>query len=109
MTSLPLIGRVSLNKVLAVGLTLMTLAAAAFLVMVSGLVGDVGLVPVAVALFLVGAVASPLVGIAGEHTALPMALVQLAAVLGALLCFLGLCRPWRPGAALLVAPAQGAV
>ncbi|MFF8829206.1 multidrug effflux MFS transporter [Streptomyces sp. NPDC015131] len=45
--------------------------------------------------FLVGAVASPLVGIAGEATAVPMAVVQLVCGLGAVACFLGLCRPWR--------------
>lgn len=45
--------------------------------------------------FLVGAVASPLVGIAGEHTAVPMAVVQLSAALVALACFMGMCRPWR--------------
>ncbi|MER7534631.1 Bcr/CflA family multidrug efflux MFS transporter [Streptomyces sp. NPDC097704] len=45
--------------------------------------------------FLVGAVASPLVGIAGEHTAVPMAVVQFGSALLALACFLGLCRPWR--------------
>ncbi|GAA2475760.1 multidrug effflux MFS transporter [Streptomyces gobitricini] len=45
--------------------------------------------------FLIGAVASPLVGIAGEATAVPMAVVQLACALGAVACFLGLCRPWR--------------
>lgn len=45
--------------------------------------------------FLVGAVASPLVGIAGEHTAVPMALVQLGAILVAVVSFLGMCRPWR--------------
>ncbi|MCX4761511.1 multidrug effflux MFS transporter [Streptomyces sp. NBC_01275] len=44
--------------------------------------------------FLIGAVASPLVGIAGEHTAVPMAVVQLAAALVALACFMGMCRPW---------------
>lgn len=43
--------------------------------------------------FLIGAVASPLVGIAGEHTAVPMAVVQLAAALVALACFVGMCRP----------------
>ncbi|MFE0702884.1 Bcr/CflA family multidrug efflux MFS transporter [Streptomyces sp. NPDC058872] len=45
--------------------------------------------------FLIGAVASPLVGIAGEHTAVPMAVVQLGCAALALACFLGLCRPWR--------------
>ncbi|MYS07872.1 Bcr/CflA family multidrug efflux MFS transporter [Streptomyces sp. SID6041] len=49
--------------------------------------------------FLVGAVASPLVGIAGEHTAVPMAVVQLTCAVLALACFLGLCRPWRSTAA----------
>ncbi|WP_435057519.1 Bcr/CflA family multidrug efflux MFS transporter [Streptomyces sp. bgisy060] len=45
--------------------------------------------------FLIGAVASPLVGIAGEHTAVPMAVVQLSCAALALACFLGLCRPRR--------------
>ncbi|OIJ67197.1 multidrug effflux MFS transporter [Streptomyces mangrovisoli] len=45
--------------------------------------------------FLIGAVASPLVGIAGEDTAVPMAVVQLVAALVALGCFMGMCRPWN--------------
>lgn len=45
--------------------------------------------------FLIGAVASPLVGVAGEHTAVPMAVVQLSVIFLATLCFLGMCRPWR--------------
>ncbi|MCJ0867947.1 Bcr/CflA family multidrug efflux MFS transporter [Streptomyces sp. AP-93] len=45
--------------------------------------------------FLVGAVASPLVGIAGEDTAVPMAVVQATCALMAVLCFVVLCRPWR--------------
>jgi DHA1 family bicyclomycin/chloramphenicol resistance-like MFS transporter len=45
--------------------------------------------------FLIGAIASPLVGIAGEHTAVPMAVVQLSCGLAALLAFATLCRPWR--------------
>ncbi|WP_329228136.1 MULTISPECIES: Bcr/CflA family multidrug efflux MFS transporter [unclassified Streptomyces] len=45
--------------------------------------------------FLIGAIASPLVGIAGEHTAVPMALVQVVCALSAVVCFLVLCRPWR--------------
>ncbi|MET9541972.1 Bcr/CflA family multidrug efflux MFS transporter [Streptomyces sp. NPDC006553] len=49
--------------------------------------------------FLVGAVASPLVGIAGEHTAVPMAVVQLTCAVLALTCFLGLCRPWQTATA----------
>ncbi|MGW8553353.1 multidrug effflux MFS transporter [Streptomyces tubercidicus] len=45
--------------------------------------------------FLLGSVASPLVGIAGERTAVPMALVQLSCAVLALVSFLGLCRPWQ--------------
>ena len=45
--------------------------------------------------FLIGAVASPLVGIAGERTAVPMAVVQLVAALVAVACFVGMCRPWN--------------
>lgn len=127
-----LVGRVSLDKVLGTGLAVITLAGLALLLMTTGVFGPVGLVPVAVALFvlmsamgvampntnalalmrtphaagsasaligtssfLIGAVASPLVGIAGEHTAVPMAVVQLAAALVAAGCFLGLCRPWQ--------------
>ncbi|MCP3817565.1 Bcr/CflA family multidrug efflux MFS transporter [Streptomyces sp. A3M-1-3] len=45
--------------------------------------------------FLIGALASPLVGIAGEDTAVPMAVVQLLCALGSTACFLALCRPWQ--------------
>ncbi|SEQ91323.1 MFS transporter, DHA1 family, bicyclomycin/chloramphenicol resistance protein [Streptomyces sp. yr375] len=45
--------------------------------------------------FAIGAVASPLVGIAGERTAVPMAVVQLTAAVVALACFVVMCRPWR--------------
>ncbi|MEV5971077.1 multidrug effflux MFS transporter [Streptomyces sp. NPDC051921] len=45
--------------------------------------------------FLVGAVVSPLVGIAGEATAVPMAVVQVSCAVAALACFLLLCRPWQ--------------
>ncbi|MEN8655352.1 Bcr/CflA family multidrug efflux MFS transporter [Streptomyces sp. 21So2-11] len=45
--------------------------------------------------FLIGAIASPLVGIAGESTAVPMAIVQLTCALASLACFLLLCRPWQ--------------
>ncbi|WP_432171455.1 multidrug effflux MFS transporter [Streptomyces sp. 1222.5] len=126
-----LVGRVSLDKVLAVGLTVIVLAATALLLMSAGVFGRAGLVPVATALFvlmsamgitlpnaqslallrtrhaagsasallgtssfLVGAVASPLVGVAGEHTAVPMAVVQLSGALVAAACFVGMCRPW---------------
>ncbi len=127
-----LVGRVSLNKVLAIGLAALTVAATALLLMTTGVFGDVGLFPVAAGLFvlmstmglvmpntqslaltrtphaagsasallgttsfLIGAVASPLVGIAGEDTAVPMAVVQLACALAAIACFVGLCRPWQ--------------
>ncbi|NUO42063.1 MAG: multidrug effflux MFS transporter [Streptomyces sp.] len=127
-----LVGRVSLEKVLGVGLVIVTVAAAALLLMSLGAFGEVGLAPVATALFvlmsamglalpnaqslallrtkraagsasallgtssfLVGAVASPLVGVAGEGTAVPMAVVQLSASLVALTCFMGMCRPWN--------------
>ncbi|MDN5383585.1 MULTISPECIES: multidrug effflux MFS transporter [Streptomyces] len=128
-----LVGRVRLDRVLAVGLAVVILAAAALLLMTTGVFGDTGLTPVAAALFvlmsamgitlpntqalalmrtrrhagsasallgtstfLIGAAASPLVGIGGGRTAVPMAVVQLAAALVAAACFLGLCRPWRP-------------
>jgi DHA1 family bicyclomycin/chloramphenicol resistance-like MFS transporter len=127
-----LVGRVSLDKVLATGLAVIVLAATALLLMATGALGDTGLVPVAAALFvlmsamgitlpntqslallrtrhaagsasallgttsfLVGAVASPLVGVAGEHTAVPMAVVQLVGALVAAACFVGMCRPWN--------------
>ncbi|MFJ8015142.1 Bcr/CflA family multidrug efflux MFS transporter [Streptomyces sp. NPDC096339] len=128
-----LVGRVSLDKVLAVGLAIVTAAALSLLLMSTGVFGEVGLVPIAAALFilmsamgvllpntnaqalmrtphaagsasaligtcsfLVGAIASPLVGIAGEDTAVPMAVVQLTCVLLATACFTTLCRPWQP-------------
>ncbi|MFE7354509.1 multidrug effflux MFS transporter [Streptomyces sp. NPDC057543] len=109
-----LVGRISLDKALAFGLSVIVLAAAALLLMTTGVFGDVGLVPVAAGLFvlmsamglampntnaqalmrtkhaagsasallgtssfLIGAVASPLVGIAGEGT--PGAVQALAA------------------------------
>ncbi|WP_186319213.1 multidrug effflux MFS transporter [Streptomyces sp. SAJ15] len=127
-----LVGRVNLDRVVTAGLAIITLAAGALLVMVSGVFGRPGLALVAGALFvlmsamglvlpntnaqalqraghaagsasallgtasfLVGAIASPLVGIAGEHTAVPMAAVQLGSALAAALCFVALCRPWQ--------------
>ncbi|WP_079127132.1 Bcr/CflA family multidrug efflux MFS transporter [Streptomyces sp. TP-A0874] len=127
-----LVGRVSLDRVLATGLTVITLAATVLLLMACGVFGEVGLVPIAAGLFvlmsamglampnsnaqalmrtrhaagsasallgtatfLAGAVASPLVGVAGEKTAVPMAVVQLVCGLAAVCCFLGMCRPWR--------------
>ncbi|MGW1748099.1 multidrug effflux MFS transporter [Streptomyces sp. NPDC002092] len=125
-----LVGRVRLDRALGAGLLVVIAAATALLLMSTGVLGTVGLAPVAAALFvlmsamgvtlpnaqalalmrtkhaagsasallgtssfLIGAVASPLVGIAGEHTAVPMAVVQLAAALVALACFVGMCRP----------------
>ena len=127
-----LVGRVSLDRVLFIGLAIVVTAATALLLMSRGVFGEVGLLPVAAALFvlmsamgitlpntqalalmrtkhaagsasallgttsfLIGAIASPLVGVAGEDTALPMAVVQLAAALVALACFMGMCRPWK--------------
>ncbi|MFF5313998.1 multidrug effflux MFS transporter [Streptomyces massasporeus] len=127
-----LVGRVSLDRVMGIGLAIVIAAATALLLMSLGVFGEVGLVPVAAALFvlmsamgitlpntqalalmrtkhaagsasallgttsfLIGAIASPLVGVAGEDTALPMAVVQLAAALVALACFMGMCRPWK--------------
>ncbi|MPY44657.1 multidrug effflux MFS transporter [Streptomyces phyllanthi] len=125
-----LVGRVRMENVLAVGLAVVTVSATALLLMSLGVFGEVGLVPVAAALFvlmsamgvtlpntqalalmrvrhaagsasallgtssfLIGAIASPLVGVAGEDTAVPMAVVQLASALVAAVCFLALCRP----------------
>ncbi|MFG2592426.1 Bcr/CflA family multidrug efflux MFS transporter [Streptomyces sp. NPDC048438] len=127
-----LVGRVSLDKALGFGLAVISVAAVALLLMTSGVFGEVGLVPVALGLFvlmsamglampntntqalmrtrhaagsasallgtsqfLIGAIASPLVGIAGEKTAVPMAVVQVVCALSAALCFLLLCRPWQ--------------
>ncbi|CAL9318649.1 multidrug effflux MFS transporter [Streptomyces sp. SudanB52_2052] len=132
-----LVGRVSLDRVLGIGLAIVITAATALLLMSLGVFGEVGLAPVAVALFvlmsamgitlpntqalalmrtkhaagsasallgtssfLIGAIASPLVGVAGEDTAVPMAVVQLAAALVALACFVGMCRPWRARASV---------
>ncbi|MEU6390347.1 multidrug effflux MFS transporter [Streptomyces sp. NPDC046939] len=133
-----LVDRVSLDKVLAVGLALIVLAAAFLLLVATGVLGDpdgLGIVPVAAGLFvlmasmglalpntnalallrtshaagsasallgtssfLIGAVASPLVGIAGERTAVPMAVVQLSCGLAAAVAFVALCRPWQRAA-----------
>ncbi|MFJ2233854.1 multidrug effflux MFS transporter [Streptomyces sp. NPDC087859] len=127
-----LVGRVSLEKVLGAGLSIVIAAATALLLMSLGVFGEPGLVAVAAALFvlmsamgitlpnaqslallrtkhsagsasallgtssfLIGAIASPLVGIAGEDTAVPMAVVQVVSALVALACFMGMCRPWN--------------
>lgn len=53
--------------------------------------------------FLFGALASPLVGLFGEDSSLPMALIMLTAVAAAGVALVALARPWRgegePGAA----------
>ncbi|MGW2387272.1 multidrug effflux MFS transporter [Streptomyces sp. NPDC001658] len=127
-----LVGRVGLEKILGLGLAVVVAAATALLLMSTGVFGEVGLAPMAAALFvlmsamgialpnaqslalmrtkraagsaaallgtssfLIGAIASPLVGVAGEGTAVPMAVVQLAAALVAVACFMGMCRPWN--------------
>ncbi len=55
------------------------------------------------------AVASPLVGLAGEQTAVPMAVVQLTSAGLAGLCLLGLCRDRRssPGSTYSSPPPMG--
>ncbi|WP_234439134.1 hypothetical protein [Streptomyces sp. NRRL B-3229] len=45
--------------------------------------------------FLCGALASPLVGLFGEGSSLPMALIMLIAVAAAGLALIGLARPWQ--------------
>ncbi|WP_189707212.1 MFS transporter [Streptomyces phaeofaciens] len=45
--------------------------------------------------FLLGAVASPLVGVFGEDSSLPMALIMLSASVAALLALVALARPWQ--------------
>jgi Bcr/CflA subfamily drug resistance transporter len=45
--------------------------------------------------FLFGALASPLVGLFGENSSLPMALIMLTAALGAAIALLTLARPWE--------------
>jgi DHA1 family bicyclomycin/chloramphenicol resistance-like MFS transporter len=127
-----LVGRVPLDRVLGIGLGVALLASGVLTAMVCGVFGEVGLVPVAVVLFvlmssmgvtlpntnalalnraahaagsasallgtvpfLIGAVASPTVGLRGEHTPVPMALVMLGSAAVATALFLSLCRPWR--------------
>ncbi|MFD5653647.1 multidrug effflux MFS transporter [Streptomyces sp. NPDC127039] len=129
-----LVGRVRLDRVLGLGLVVVIAAATVLLLMSLGVFGEVGLGPVAAALFvlmsamglslpntqalalmrvkksagsasallgtssfLIGAVASPLVGIAGEDTAVPMAVVQLAAAVVALGFLVTMCRGERTG------------
>ncbi len=127
-----LVGRVDMDKVLALGLTLITLSAAALVVLTSGAFGKAGLPEIAGSLFvlmaamglvlpttntkallrtkkdagsasaligtssfLIGALISPLGEVAGDGTALPMAITQLTCVFVAVACFVGLCRGGR--------------
>lgn len=127
-----LIGRVSLDRVLGVGLAVICAAALYLLALTCGLLGTPDLFEVAAGFFvlmsamgltlpntnalalmrtpgaagsasallgasqfLVGAIASPLVGIGGSATAVPMALVQVACTGMAVTAFVVLCRPWR--------------
>ncbi|WP_031044686.1 multidrug effflux MFS transporter [Streptomyces sp. NRRL F-5650] len=131
-----LVGRVRLDRVLGLGLLVVIAAATVLLLMSLGVFGEVGLGPVAAALFvlmsamglslpntqalalmrvrqsagsasallgtssfLIGAVASPLVGIAGEDTAVPMAVVQLVAAVVALGVLVTMCRGRGAGVA----------
>jgi DHA1 family bicyclomycin/chloramphenicol resistance-like MFS transporter len=123
-----LVGRVAMDKVLGVGLALITAASVALVLLTTGVFGRAGLPAVAAALFvlmasmgltlptantlallrvkrdvgsasalvgtssfLIGALASPLAGVAGDGTAVPMAVVQLTCALVAVVCFVGLC------------------
>lgn len=127
-----LVGRVSLDRVLATGLAMVLTAATVLVLMAAGVFGDVGLVPVAAMLFLImasmgltlpnttalalaraphsagtasallgalqfliGAVVTPLVGLGGEGTAVPMGIVILCSAVVATAIFLAMCRPWR--------------
>ncbi|KKD02372.1 MFS transporter, partial [Streptomyces sp. WM6386] len=119
-----LVGRVRLDKVLGYGLALLLVTqgvfgepgtvqiAACLFVMISSLglilpntnalalmrtphaAGSASAL-VGTSCFVMGAIASSLVGIAGKETAVPMAAVQLGSALAAMVCFLGVCRPWQ--------------
>ncbi|MGW7521047.1 multidrug effflux MFS transporter [Streptomyces sp. NPDC054796] len=56
--------------------------------------------------FLFGALASPLVGLFGEDSSAPMAVIMLAGLAGAALCLVLLARPWR-GAGEVTAAGAG--
>ncbi|MFF7153199.1 Bcr/CflA family efflux MFS transporter [Streptomyces sp. NPDC008139] len=123
-----LVGRVAMEKILTIGLALITVASVALVLLTTGVFGRAGLPAVSAALFvlmasmgltlptantlallrvkrdvgsasalvgtssfLIGALASPLAGVAGDGTAVPMALVQLTCALVAVACFVGLC------------------
>ncbi len=127
-----LVGRVDLDRVLAVGLGLIGVSTAALVLLTTGALGHATLPEIAAALFvmmsamglvlpttntqallrtkanagsasallgtssfLIGAVLSPLAGLAGDGTAVPMAVVQLACTIVAVACFAGLCLRGR--------------
>ncbi|MFI0901261.1 multidrug effflux MFS transporter [Streptomyces sp. NPDC020983] len=127
-----LVGRVDLDRVLAVGLALITTAGAALLLLTSGVFGHASLFAIAAALFvmmasmglvlpttntqallltkrnagaasaligtssfLVGALISPLASVAGDGTAVPMAITIVTCALIACAAFAGLCVPAR--------------
>ncbi|WP_073494387.1 multidrug effflux MFS transporter [Actinacidiphila paucisporea] len=127
-----LVGRVPMDRVLAVGLVLITAASAALVLLTTGVVGRASLTEIAAALFvlmasmglvlpttntqallrtkrnagaasaligtssfLVGALIAPLAGIAGDGTAVPMAVTQLTCTVIACAAFVGLCVPGR--------------
>jgi MFS transporter, DHA1 family, multidrug resistance protein len=127
-----LVGRVSMDLVLGIGLALITLASVVLVVLTAGVFGRAPLPAIAAALFvlmasmglvlpntnalalmrtrhaagsasallgttsfLIGAVISPLAAVAGEGTAVPMAITQLTCSLVAGACFVGLCLRGR--------------
>jgi DHA1 family bicyclomycin/chloramphenicol resistance-like MFS transporter len=127
-----LVGRVPMDRVLAVGLALITAASVALVLLTTGVFGRASLAEVAAALFvlmasmglvlpttntqallrtkrnagaasaligtssfLIGALIAPLAGIAGDGTAVPMAVTQLTCTLIACVAFVGLCVPRR--------------
>ncbi|WP_333769150.1 multidrug effflux MFS transporter [Streptomyces sp. IBSBF 2435] len=127
-----LVGRVSMDRVLGVGLVLITAASVMLVLLTTGVFGHASLTGIAAALFvlmasmglvlpttntqallrtkrnagaasaligtssfLIGALISPLAGVAGDGTAVPMAVTQLTCTLIACAAFVGLCVPRR--------------
>lgn len=127
-----LVGRVDLDRVLAVGLLLITAAGTLLLLLTCGVFGRASLFEIATALFvmmasmglvmpstntqallltkrnagaasaligtssfLVGALVSPLASVAGDGTAVPMAITIVTCTLIACAAFAGLCVPGR--------------
>ncbi|MEE4545955.1 multidrug effflux MFS transporter [Streptomyces sp. V4-01] len=127
-----LVGRVDMDRVLAVGLALITAASVALVLLTTGVFGRASLPEIAAALFvlmasmglvlpttntqallrtkrsagsasaligtssfLIAALIAPLGGVAGDGTAVPMAITQLTCVLIASAAFVGLCLRGR--------------